>query len=126
MPTLVIAIPFRPDPKCDLDQMAKDFQQEFAASSCKKLPEHVCAEIKEIRLVYQNEGYACAEGDVVIAYGHGGDDNADLSNNQGQWVKPKDVIEMLEGINAQAAERVLFMACYSALENHAAPLWKEG
>lgn len=52
------------------------------------------ADIKEIQLVYLNDVYACAEGDVVIAYGHGGDDNVDLRNNQGRRVKPNDVIQM--------------------------------
>ena len=124
MANLIIAIPFRPDPACDLDQMAKQFQEQHATSSMKELPENVEADIAEIRIVYQGDRYACAESDVVIAYGHGGDDNADLTNNQGQRVSSAAVMKMLEDIGAQKTKRLLFMGCYTAMEGHVAPSWK--
>ena len=113
MVNLIIFIPFEADENCDL-----------ADSSKKSLPENVSAEVKEIKIVHSSDNYTCSEEDVVIVFGHGGKDNADLSNNQGQRATAKKTLEMLETMKAQTTQRILFMCCYSAVEGHLAQKWK--
>ena len=124
MANLIIVIPFKPDESCDLDQMSSDFQKALAASSKKSLPENVAAEVQEIKIIYRNDDYTCEKEDVVICFGHGGEDNSTLSNNQGQSITATETIQKLEAIGAQNTRRLLFMCCYSAMEGHLAPQWK--
>ncbi|CAE7562195.1 trmH [Symbiodinium sp. CCMP2456] len=124
MVNLIILIPFAADENCDLDQMSSAFQRDLADSSKKSLPENVSAEVKEIKIVHSSDTYTCSEEDVVIVFGHGGKDNADLTNNQGQRATAKKTLEMLETMEAQTTRRILFMCCYSAMEGHLAHKWK--
>ncbi|CAE7341691.1 trmH [Symbiodinium microadriaticum] len=124
MVSLIILIPFAADENCDLDQMSSTFQSDLADSSKKSLPENVSAEVKEIKIVHSSDTYTCSEEDVVIVFGHGGKDNADLTNNQGQRATSKKTLEMLETMKAQTTRRILFMCCYSAMEGHLAHKWK--
>ena len=124
MPNLVILIPFKADPECDLDQNATEMQQFFNSIENHRLGENVGATVDAINIVYQPDEYECAEGDYVIIFAHGGEDDTELSNNQGQTISMDGAITELEAIGAQNTTRVLCMCCYSALEGHIGAVWK--
>lgn len=124
MSNLVILIPFNPDPDCDLDLQATTMQEFFDSIANHRLGDNVGAEIDNINIIYRLTPYACAEDDYVIIFAHGGPENSDLANNQGQVTSMADAITKLEAIEAQNTQRLLCMCCYSRMEGHIGAVWK--
>ena len=124
MADLVIVIPFTADPNCDLDQSAAEMQNFFNSIQNHVLGQNVGAQIDSINIVYEPDAYQCAAGDYVILFAHGGQDDTDLSNNQGQTITMDDAIAKLDAINADQVARVLFMCCFSGLAGHIGATWK--
>lgn len=56
---------------------------------------------------------------------HGWEKDSSLTNNQGQDCTADAAMKLLEAIDAQNADRLLFFGCYSAMEKHIAPAWKK-
>lgn len=126
MPNLVIVIPFTADPDCDLDQSAEEMQNFFNSIANHLLGENVGATVDNIVIVYEPTAYQCAAGDYVILFAHGGEEDTDLSNNQGQTITMDDAIAKLTAIGAQNTVRALFMCCFSGLAGHIGDTWKNG
>ena len=86
---------------------------------------HVDPRAEEVEIVYATDSYSCTADDFVILYAHGGKEETYLSNNQGQTMAMREALNLLEGIDAQVAQRVLFMCCFSASGGHVAERWKK-
>jgi hypothetical protein len=125
MPNLIIVIPFNPDIDCDLDISATEMQTFFNSIVNHDLGDNIGSQINNINIVYQNTQYVCAAADYVIVFAHGGKDDSDLSNNQGQVTTMANAIDKLIDIGAQHTARMLFMCCFSGLANHIADVWKD-
>lgn len=89
-----------------------------------KFGENIGAKIERIHLVYLGNNLVLDRGDYMIVFAHGGEDDTDLSNNMGSKSTMNAVIEKLKAMEADNAEKILFMTCFSALEGHIAPEWK--
>ncbi len=70
-------------------------------------------------------GHNIGVGDQVIVHAHGGSDDSDLSDDDGDRVSSELVIRALEIIGAQAATAVDFAVCYSAMDDHLAHEWRK-
>lgn len=125
MPDLIIVIPFAPDQDCDLDRGATDMKVFFDKINNHRLGEHIGAEINGIVIAYKDDDVECEDGDYVILFAHGAEHTSTLYNNVGQEITMEDALEELTAIRAQTAERVLFMCCYSAREDHIGRVWKD-
>ncbi|ANE75142.1 MULTISPECIES: hypothetical protein [Dickeya] len=124
MPNLVIVIPFTADVNCDLDRGATDMRNFFNSIANHNVGENIGTQINQIDIVYRNTVYNCANGDYVIVFAHGGDNNTVLANNQGQTITMNNTIGLLENIGVNNTARVLFMCCFSGVQGHIARVWK--
>lgn len=124
MPNLIIVIPFKVDPDCDLDESATKMQTFFGSIANHHLGENVGADIDNIVIVHQPTRYRCAAGDYVILFAHGAKENTNLYNNQGQQITMVNAIKKLTTIEAQNATRLLCMCCFSGLVGHVGTIWR--
>lgn len=124
MSNLIIYIPFNQDNNCDLDTGASEMRDFFGQIQNHVLGENVNRQINNINILYLNDHYNCAADDVVILFAHGSNNRTDLVNNIDQTINMPQAISNLEQIGAQRAFRVLFMCCFSSLDDHIADRWK--
>jgi hypothetical protein len=128
MANLVIIIPFTADPDCDLDNEANNllnfFQNLRGNAASVPLGANVGVNISNINIVYPETNHAVAEGDYVILFAHGGQDDSALTNNMGQSITVDAAAALLAAKMAQNAAKLLCMCCYSALQTHIAQVWR--
>lgn len=131
MATLFILIPFpqnQLDMHKDLPPQADQFEQEFAGLTNKKIGENIGAEIKDgISVVYVDTDFTVSDEDYIIVFAHGAKDVPSklYSNDPSLSVTVSNVISKLEQADAQEAQKILFMCCFSSLTGHIAATWKK-
>ncbi len=80
-----------------------------------------------MEVVYANSAFTVTNKEYIIVFAHGGEDSNDLSSNIPQvFVSEKVVMNRLSQKKAYNAQKILFMYCYSALNDHIAQFfWKK-
>ncbi|WP_118973217.1 hypothetical protein [Taibaiella koreensis] len=130
MAKLFIFIPFEEnevDKSKDLPEQAIEFAGTFAKMSNKRIGENIDAEIREgIEVVYLDSDFTVSAADYIIVFAHGSKNTAGklYSNDPQLSVATSIVIDQLKEAQAQRAQKILFMCCFSALAGHVAAAWK--
>ena len=128
MSNLYVFIPFNKNDlnsSKDLPEQAYKLQSKFNTVSNKRIGENIGVEISNVSVVFMDTEFNISPNDYIIVFAHGNETNANnlYSNDPDLVVEATDVIEKLEGVAAYTAIKILFMCCYSALENHIAQVW---
>lgn len=110
----------------DLPPQAMDFYNTFQTVTNKRIGDNIGAEISSVEVVYADSAFTVTDKDYIIVFAHGGKDSNDLSSNIPQvFVSEKVVMDRLSQKKAYNAQKILFMCCYSALNDHIAQAWKK-
>jgi hypothetical protein len=126
MSRIIILLPFQKKTQSDLWLSATELRTFFyEEGTSTKIGENIGADVEGIDIIYLTDNYDCNHGDYVIVFAHGADSNTNLYDNKGGVTSSLAVRKKLDIIQAQRVEKVLFMCCYSALDNHIARVWKK-
>lgn len=125
MGKLIFLIPFSVRAQSDLLANAEELKTFFEKpTTLKKIGENVGATIDAIEIKFLDDDSTCYDDDFVIVFAHGSNKDTKLYDNQGNSTTMAKTIEKLVDMDADEAQKVLFMVCYSALQGHIAPVWK--